>query len=163
MQTPPRTRLRPHALAAVLAVAPASAALADTVVDMVVQQITDPMATSAHQMFRFEPQIVRVDPGDTVTFRNSLSDHTVHSIRAIWPDGAPEVRISNQASASVTMEQPGVYGITCARHGQYGMVMLILVGEGDLDAAAARVEKTRLSPTARREMHALIEAARESG
>lgn len=147
-------------LAVLLAVSVLAPARADTVVDVVVEQTTDVMALSAHEMFRFEPQLVRIKPGDSVTFRNSMADHTVHSIPEIWPEDAEEVHISHQPEVQVTLDQAGVYGITCARHGQYGMVMLILVGEPDLEPAEARIDETRLTPDAKKEMQSLFDAAR---
>lgn len=152
-------RIRTLAAAICVALLAGPGAWAETVV----RQITNPLAVSAQQMFRFDPQILRLSPGDSVSFENSLSDHTVHSIPEIWPTGAPEVHISHQPTASVSFDRPGVYGITCARHGQYGMVMLILVGDPDLSDAAAIVPATKLTPDAKKELAALFQAVAQGG
>lgn len=129
--------------------------------DTIIEQKTDPMALSAQQMFQFDPQLVRIAPGETVTFRNSMSDHTVHAIPEIWPEDAEEVHISHEPSASFTFDHPGVYGITCARHGQYGMVMLILVDDPELNAPMSRIAETKLTPDAKKQLQALFDAAKQ--
>ncbi len=148
--------------ALLVALAAATPAQSETTVGIVVNQRTDVLALSAYEMFKFEPQLVRIAAGESVTFMNSMADHTVHSIPQIWPEGAPEVHIDHQPETSFEFAEPGVYGITCARHGQYGMVMLVLVGDPgpeQLDAAADKIGTTRLTPDARKELKSLFEAA----
>lgn len=93
-----------------------------------IDQITDPGATAAKNMFRFEPDFIRLSPGDELTFLNSRSQHTVHSVPELWPEDAPLVKIANKDEVTVKFEQEGYYGFRCQRHGQYGMVMLVAVG-----------------------------------
>ncbi len=95
-----------------------------------VDQVTDPMATAASGMFRFDPSLVHLEPGDAVVFLNSTGEHTVHSIPALWGADMPEVAIANAPRVDVPFQTPGVYGLRCRRHGQYGMVMLVVVGDG---------------------------------
>ena len=102
---------------------PASASSSKTV-----DQITDPTATAAENMFRFEPDFVTLSPGDELTFLNSRSDHTVHSVPELWPEGVPMVKIAHKKEAGVRFDREGFYGFRCRRHGQYGMVMLVVVG-----------------------------------
>ncbi|MGH1413977.1 MAG: plastocyanin/azurin family copper-binding protein [Pelagimonas sp.] len=94
-----------------------------------ITQITDPSATAATGMFRFDPAIVYLDPGDAVVFLNSRGEHTVHSAVPLWPEGKELVAISNQKRAEVRFDQAGVFGFRCKRHGQYGMAMLVIVGD----------------------------------
>lgn len=105
----------------------------------VVDQITDLSATAASGMFRFAPDLVRIAPGEAVTFLNSRGSHTVNTQKGLWPEGVPEVDISGQQRAEIVFEKPGLYGVTCRRHGKYGMVMLIAVG--DVNATADDIAK----------------------
>ena len=96
---------------------------------LTVDQVTDFSASSASGMFRFAPDMIRVAPGETVTFLNSRGSHTVKAQKGFWPDRVEPVDIAGQTRADVTFDQPGIYGVTCARHGKYGMVMLVAVGD----------------------------------
>ncbi len=115
-----------------------------------VDQITDPHATAATNMFRFEPDFVTLSPGDELTFLNSRSDHTVHSVPELWPDGVPLVKIAHKKEASVTFDREGFYGFRCRRHGRYGMVMLVVVGRpGGADELREAIETMRAKPRER--------------
>ncbi|MEM8697657.1 MAG: plastocyanin/azurin family copper-binding protein [Pseudomonadota bacterium] len=103
----------------------------------IIHQITDNMAGVASKMFRFEPDILAISPGESVTFLNSVRSHTVLTQTGLWPEGTAPISIRGKTEATVTFEAPGLYGITCARHRRYGMTMLIAVGEAGLTQAAA--------------------------
>ncbi|WIY27311.1 plastocyanin/azurin family copper-binding protein [Parasedimentitalea psychrophila] len=108
----------------------------DVVVDMSlgmsheVNQVTDPMATAATGMFRFDPPLVRLEPGEAVVFVNSRGQHTVHSVPQLWSAEMAPISISNKPRVEVRFDEPGVYGMRCNRHGMYGMAMLVIVGGG---------------------------------
>ena len=110
-----------------------------------VDQVIDPTATDVLRIFRFRPPLVRIPAGRTVRFLNSRGQHTVISIRKMWPKGVPEVNLSNISAADVTFNKAGLYGFTCRVHGRYGMVMLIAVGDEwpNLDAAKAGIPSGR--------------------
>ncbi|WP_343561917.1 plastocyanin/azurin family copper-binding protein [Kiloniella sp. b19] len=93
-----------------------------------VDQITDPSSSSARGMFRFAPDLLKVEIGETIAFMNSRGEHTVHSVKTLWPAGVPEVAISNAEEALVDFPKRGIYPFRCRRHGQYGMVMLVVAG-----------------------------------
>lgn len=115
-----------------------------------VDQITDVSATAATNMFRFEPDLVTLDPGGEVAFLNSRSDHTVHTIPELWPAHTPKVAIAHKPEAVVRFDREGLYGFRCRRHGQYGMVMLVAVGRPDgLDEFRAKIETMRARPRER--------------
>ncbi|MEL7347300.1 MAG: plastocyanin/azurin family copper-binding protein [Pseudomonadota bacterium] len=109
-----------------------------------VDQITDLSSTAATDMFRFAPDLLRVEPGTALEFTNSRGDHTVHSVPQLWPEGVVPVKISHKPSALVTLPVDGLYGFRCRRHGKYGMVMLVIAGAGeDLSTIEARVNAMR--------------------
>lgn len=95
-----------------------------------VNQLTDPTATAATGMFRFDPPLVKLGTGDAIVFLNSRGQHTVHSVPQLWGEGMAPVSISNKRRVEVRFDEPGVYGLRCNRHGQYGMAMLVVVGDG---------------------------------
>lgn len=94
-----------------------------------VDQVTDLSAAGTQQMFRFVPNLVELKVGEQLTILNSTANHTVHTIPEIWPKGAPVVKLSHTKVAHVRFDQEGYYGLTCRRHGTYGMVMLVVVGK----------------------------------
>ena len=96
-----------------------------------IDQISDPMAERVLDMFRFEPDFVRLPVGGRITFNNSRGQHTVKSAKGLIPEGVEKISIANTSSETRTMDVPGIYVLTCKVHGRYGMVMLIAVGEPD--------------------------------
>ena len=160
----PRSRRFGYALAAGLFVAASGAlgfALAKQAV-RTVDQITDFSASAASGMFRFAPDLVRIAPGETVTFLNSRGSHTVKTQRGLWPEGTPKVDIAGQLRAEVPFDQPGLYGVICGRHGKYGMVMLVAVGDVEVtDDDLAKVDSLRISALAKDGFRRLLSAVAE--
>lgn len=128
-----------------------------------VDQITDPGATAAGNMFRFEPDHVTLSAGDELSFVNSRSDHTVHSVAELWPDGVPLVEIAHKKEVTVRFTKEGFYGFRCKRHGQYGMVMLIIVGNpGSAQDLLPIVQEMKAKPKERAGFARLIERHEQS-
>jgi pseudoazurin len=100
----------------------------------------------------FEPALVRIAPGDTVTFVPTDKGHNAESIKEMTPEGGELFKgsIGKEVVASFTV--PGVYGIKCAPHLGMGMVAIVVVGDdiSNLEAVkAAKVPKKaveRLAP-----------------
>lgn len=86
----------------------------------------------------FAPDILRVQPGDTITFVPTDPGHNTASKRGMIPDGAEPWNSPMDEEFSVTLTVPGVYGYICLPHYEMGMVGLIIVGDdmANLDAAA---------------------------
>jgi len=93
----------------------------------------------------FSPSILRIHPGDTVSFVPTDKGHNSVTIDGMLPEGAEPWNGKISKEVSVTYEVPGVYGYKCTPHYGVGMVGLIIVeGEGMLDNAdAARDVKHR--------------------
>lgn len=87
----------------------------------------------------FSPNVLKVQPGDTVTFMPTDKGHNSVSIDGMMPEGASPWKGKNSREVSVTLDLPGVYGYKCQPHYGLGMVGVIIVegtGMGDnLDAA----------------------------
>ncbi|UPV98895.1 plastocyanin/azurin family copper-binding protein [Halorussus gelatinilyticus] len=90
---------------------------------------------------RFDPAIVRVETGGTVTWTNVSRNHSAtayapandYSCRI--PEGAESwdtgVFVENGKSSSHTFETPGVYDYYCTPHEPLGMVGTVVVGDPD--------------------------------
>lgn len=82
----------------------------------------------------FVPRIIRVQPGDTVTWLPTDRGHNSAIIEGMVPEGGEtwEGRINEEVS--VTLNTPGFYGYQCTPHASVGMVGLVIVeGEGMMD------------------------------
>ena len=113
---------------------------------------------SGDQRFVYTPDLVRIEPGDTVVFVPTDKGHNTVSIDDMVPNGVEPINIGFNKQGAVTFDQPGVYGIKCTPHAGLGMVALIVVGDAAVDdevhGAAAK-----LPPKARQRMAALLEQA----
>ena len=73
----------------------------------------------------YKPDIVYIQPGQTVGFTNMTS----HNSKAmIAPEGADKWEGSLGENIQVTLEKEGVYGYVCVPHIGFGMVGVIAVG-----------------------------------
>ena len=78
----------------------------------------------------FSPNVLKVQPGDTVTFMPTDKGHNSVSIDGMMPEGAAPWKGKNSREVSVTLDMPGVYGYKCQPHYGLGMVGIIIV-EGE--------------------------------
>ena len=87
----------------------------------------------------FEPALVKVMPGDTVTFLATDKGHNAETIKDMLPEGAEPFKGKMGQDIVVTFDVPGAYGIKCAPHLGMGMIALVIVGDepANLDAAKA--------------------------
>ena len=124
-----------------------------------VDQLIDLSAMTPDQVYRFDPDYLWIEPGDTVRFLNSTGNHTVTSIEGMWPEGAALVSIEHQPVADITLAAPGVYGFRCKVHGRHGMYALVVVGSPD--ANIEQIEYTNVGDVGRRVFERLFERMRE--
>lgn len=86
----------------------------------------------------FEPDLVKVAPGDTVHFVAVDKGHDAESIKTMIPAGAEAFKGKISQDLSVTLSTEGVYGVKCTPHYGMGMVALIVVGKpANLEEAKA--------------------------
>jgi pseudoazurin len=90
----------------------------------------------------FEPDLVKIAPGDTVHFIATDKTHHAETIKGMIPDGAAEFVGKASEDITVTFTVPGVYGVKCKPHYAMGMVALIVVGEPVNRDTAAAVKQT---------------------
>ena len=124
--------------AAALAVAILPATAADFQVKM--------LNKGAKGMMVFEPDLVKVQPGDTVTFVATDPGHDAMSVPGMLPDGAQPFEGQIGKDVTVTFTQPGVYGVKCKPHYVMGMVALVVVGDPAPNLEAAKAAKNPGKP-----------------
>ena len=119
------------AAAVAIAILPANAA------DVQVKMLNK----GAKGMMVFEPDLVKVQPGDTVTFVATDPGHDAQSVPGMLPDGAQPFEGKIGKDLTVTFTQPGVYGIKCKPHYVMGMVGVVVVGDPSSNLEAAKKAK----------------------
>ena len=87
-------------------------------------------------MLEFDPQLVKIAPGDTVHFVAADKGHNVQSIDGMIPEGAKSFSGEIGQDLTVTFTVPGIYGYRCLPHGSLGMVGLVVVGSPANESAA---------------------------
>jgi len=95
--------------------------------------------------FVFQPDLLRIEPGDTVHFVAADKGHNVASVDGMIPDGARPWKGRLSQDLEVTFDVPGIYGFRCIPHYAMGMVGLIVVGD-----APANLQQARTKPHAGR-------------
>ena len=89
-------------------------------------------------MMVFEPALVRVAPGDTVTFVPIDKNHNAESIPGMIPAGATPFKGKISQPLKVSFTKLGVYGYKCLPHYGLGMVGVVVVGNGKSNMHEAR-------------------------
>ena len=102
---------------------------------------------SAPDMFVFEPAVLKINKGDTVTWTGDAM-HNSASINEMLPKGAKPwmgklTKKAGEKSISVKFDIEGLYGYNCTPHAMFGMVGLLIVGDtsGNSKAAKAAAKK----------------------
>ena len=105
-------------------------------------------------MMVFEPAFVKAEPGDVIHFVPTDKSHNVEAIKEILPEGVEVFKSKINEEYSLTVTEPGVYGVKCTPHYAMGMVALIQVGDAPANLEAAKT--TKMPKKARERMDAEI-------
>ena len=105
----------------------------------------------------FEPSLIKVAKGDTVTFVPTDKSHNAESIKGMIPEGAEPFKGKMNEAVKVTFDVEGAYAVKCAPHVGMGMVALVVVGEAPANIDAIKAAK--LPKKARERLDANIAAA----
>ena len=99
--------------------------------------------TGSDGMMVFEPAVLSINPGDSVTFKATNPGHNSESMAGMVPDGAEGWQGGMGQEVTVTFDQDGVYVYQCTPHLMMAMVGVIKVGSGsNLEAIkAAAIDK----------------------
>lgn len=110
--------------------------------------------------FVFDPPLLRVAPGDRVTFKAVDANHTVGTVRGMIPEGAQPFRSERSKDLTVTFTTPGIYGYECFVHiHSFGMTGVVVVGNDLSNLAAAKAAAARTPPVERAKLEALLAQA----
>jgi pseudoazurin len=94
----------------------------------------------------FAPDILYIQPGDSVQWQNMTSHDTV-SIEGLVPEGAQPWRGAISENFGVTLTVEGVYAYVCEPHIGFGMMGVIVVGKPvNIDAAMAFAQEKLEGP-----------------
>ena len=87
----------------------------------------------------FQPDLIKINVGDTITFQPTDKGHDVETIHGMIPTGAAEFKGDTSQALTETFTTPGVYAVKCTPHYGLGMVAVIVVGNdlSDLDTLKA--------------------------
>ncbi len=77
----------------------------------------------------FEPDFIKAEVGDTVTFVPTDKGHDAESIKGMIPADAQPFKGKISEQITVTVDKEGVYGVKCTPHYGMGMVALIVAGK----------------------------------
>ncbi len=91
----------------------------------------------------FVPDLLRINPGDTIRFVTIGKGHNAVSDDRMTPEGGQswDGRIAQDVEVTLTTE--GAYGYYCAPHRSLGMVGLILVGDASGNYRAVKEQRQR--------------------
>lgn len=110
---------------------------------------------SGSERFVYEPDLIRVSPGDTVVFVPIDKGHNAVSIDELDPGGAQPISVGFNKEVTVTFDKPGIYGVKCTPHVGLGMVGIIVVGEVEVSEATL-TGIAKLPPKARQRLELLL-------
>jgi pseudoazurin len=103
---------------------------------------------SAPDMFIFEPAVLKINKGDTVTWTGDAM-HNSASIKEMLPKGAKPwmgklTKKAGEKSISVKFDIEGLYGYNCTPHAVFGMVGLLVVGDTSGNSKAAKTAAKKI-------------------
>lgn len=87
------------------------------------------LSSSNGQMMVFKPAVLKIQPGDTVTWKATNPGHNTASIKEMSPDTSLEWNGKINEELTITFTKDGVYGYKCTPHYILGMVGIIAVGD----------------------------------
>ena len=107
------------------------------------------LSSSNGEMMVFKPAVLKIAPGDTVTWKATNPGHNTASIAEMTPDANLEWNGKINEELKITFTKEGVYGYKCTPHYVLGMIGIIAVGDNlaNLDASSdfAAVEEKKFA------------------
>lgn len=117
------------------------------------------LSKGAAGLMVFEPALVTVQPGDTVTFVPTEKSHNAESIAGMLPTGAEPFKGNINQRITVKFTKPGLYGYKCLPHTGMGMVGLVQVGAAT-NKVQVQAEAARLPGLGKKRMLDLLDRVR---
>ena len=95
----------------------------------------------------FEPPLLKINAGDTVTFKATDAAHNSASIPGMIPNGASSWNGELSRDISVTFDVPGIYGYQCTPHAMMAMVGVIQVDNNTENLDAVKIAASTFKTT----------------
>ena len=91
----------------------------------------------------FEPSVIKIQKGDSITFKATDAAHNSASIGGMIPAGAKVWNSKLSQDITITFDVEGIYGYQCTPHAMMAMIGLIQVGENkdNLESVKAAAQK----------------------
>ena len=96
------------------------------------------LSSSNGEMMVFKPAVLKIAPGDSVTWKATNPGHNTASIAEMTPDASLNWNGKINEELKITFTEEGVYGYKCTPHYILGMIGIIAVGDNlaNLDASS---------------------------
>jgi len=88
-------------------------------------------------MMVFKPAVLKINPGDTVTWKATNPGHNTASINEMSPDNSLQWNGKINEEVKITFSKEGIYGYKCTPHYILGMVGIVSVGDNTVNLSAA--------------------------
>ena len=95
------------------------------------------LSSSDGQMMVFKPAVLKINPGDTVTWKATNPGHNTASINEMSPDSSLQWDGKINEELTITFTKEGIYGYKCTPHYILGMVGIVSVGDNTTNLSAA--------------------------
>ena len=95
------------------------------------------LSSSNGQMMVFKPAVLKINPGDTVTWKATNPGHNTASINEMSPDSSLQWDGKINEELKITFTKEGIYGYKCTPHYILGMVGIVSVGDNAVNLSAA--------------------------
>ena len=99
--------------------------------------IIEMLSSSDGQMMVFKPAVLKINPGDTVTWKATNPGHNTASINEMSPDNSLQWNGKINEEVKITFSKEGIYGYKCTPHYILGMVGIVSVGDNTVNLSAA--------------------------
>ena len=83
---------------------------------------------SGNEMMVYSKKIVKVNVGDTVTWKATTKGHNVEFIRNGTPEGVGKFKSKMNVDVDYKFDVPGIYAYWCTPHKAMGMIGFVVVG-----------------------------------
>ena len=84
---------------------------------------------SGNEMMVYSKKIIKVNVGDTVTWKATTKGHNVEFIRNGTPEGVGKFKSKMNVDVDYKFEVPGIYAYWCTPHKAMGMIGFVVVGD----------------------------------
>ena len=98
---------------------------------------------SGNEMMVYSKKIIKVNVGDTVTWKATTKGHNVEFIKGGVPNGVEKFKTKYNVDAEYTFTIPGIYAYWCTPHKNMGMIGFVVVGNDKSNIEA--IKKIRYS------------------